>query len=224
MGGQGSSLSQRARDRRHRRLLESFPDLEDLSVVDLGGTVDYWIRSGLRPARVVVVNLSDGALDRSDPSSEWITTRRGDACEFDGGGESFDLAFSNSVIEHVGGFVRRRQFADRIHELAPRHWVQTPDRYFPIEPHWGVPCLQFLPDRPRLWIATRWSWGPRGDSERSPERIAANEQECLMTELVSATELRRLFPGSEIWSERVAGVSKSLVAIGSDDRGLRPAS
>lgn len=224
MGGQGSSLSQRARDRRHRRLLESFPDLADMSVVDLGGTVDYWIRSGLRPARVVVVNLSDGALDRSDPSAEWITAHRGDACEFDGNGADFDLVFSNSVIEHVGGFARRQQFADRIHDLAPRHWVQTPDRYFPLEPHWGVPGLQFLPDRPRLWIATRWAWGPRGDAERSPERIAANEEECLMTDLVSATELRRLFPTSEIWSERVAGISKSLVAIGTGRPDLRPAS
>jgi hypothetical protein len=229
MGGAGSSLSQRARDRRHRRLLESFPDLADMSVVDLGGTVDYWIRSGLRPARVVVVNLSDGALDRSDPSSEWITTRRGDACNFDGGGEAFDLAFSNSVIEHVGGFVRRQQFADRIHELAPRHWVQTPDRYFPLEPHWGFPGMQFLPVRARLWVASRWAWGPRGADERSVERTRANEDECLMTDLIASAELQRLFPASVVWSERVLGLSKSLVAIGGGAgdgtvASLRPAS
>ena len=84
--------------------------------------------------------------------------------------------------------------------------------------------MQFLPDRPRLWVATRWSWGPRGAAERSPERIEANEQECLMTDLVSATEFRRLFPTSRIWSERVAGISKSLVAIGSSAGDLRPAS
>ncbi|MFM8856601.1 MAG: class I SAM-dependent methyltransferase [Actinomycetota bacterium] len=193
-----------------------------MSIVDLGGTVDYWVRSGIFPGRVVLVNPGHSLTGVDWPS--WVAVVQADGCDYRGRGERFDLAYSNSVIEHVGGFARRQQFADRIHELAPRHWVQTPDRYFPIEPHWGVPGMQFLPDRARLWIASRWSWGPRGDFERSPERIAANEEACLMTDLVSATELRRLFPASEIWSERVAGISKSLVAIGTGGSDLRPAS
>ena len=212
--------------RRHQKFLEVFPGVASMSIVDLGGTVDYWLRSGITPERVVLVNpgLPLTGVDR--PS--WITVVRADACEYDGGGERFDLAYSNSVIEHVGGFARRREFADRVHELAPRHWVQTPDRYFPVEPHWGVPAMQFLPVRARLSIATRWAWGRRDAAERTPERIRANEEVCLMTELVTAAELRRLFPGSTIWSERVAGLSKSLVAInrGSvrNDDGLRPVS
>jgi hypothetical protein len=222
MGSDPSSLAQRARSRRHARLLESLPAFAGMSVVDLGGTVDYWERSELRPAEVLVVNLSPRALD-DESTHGWISTVHADACTFDGGGRRFDLVFSNSVIEHVGGFARRQRFADRVHELAPRHWVQTPDRYFPLEPHWGFPGLQFLPVRARLWITTRWAWGPRGHAERSPERIAANERECLSTDLVSAAELRRLFPSSEVWSERVLGLSKSLVAIGGS-AGLRPAS
>jgi hypothetical protein len=35
----------------------------------------------------------------------------------------------------------------------------------------------------------------------------------LATELVSETELRHYFPGSEVWRERVLGMTKSLVAI-----------
>ena len=51
---------------------------------------------------------------------------QGDACA--GGFGKFDLVFSNSVLEHLGGHGRRRQFADVVHESAPEWWVQTPYR------------------------------------------------------------------------------------------------
>jgi len=217
----GESLATRARERRNRRLQEEFPDLPSMSVVDLGGTVDYWVRSGIVAGHVVVVNRG-GAAGTGSTTPTWIDVVEGDACGFRTR-SSFDLVFSNSVIEHVGGFVRRREFAATVHELAPRHWVQTPNRYFPIEPHWGVPGMQFLPLRARLWIAARWAWGRRSVPPTGPERDAVG-LECAMTELVGPTEMRLLFPGSELWRERVCGVAKSLVAVSGGARGLRPVS
>lgn len=62
----------------------------------------------------------------------------------------FDLVYSNSVIEHVGGHARSCDFAGMVKTLARRHWgVQTPYRYFSIEPHWLFPGLQFLPQSAR---------------------------------------------------------------------------
>ena len=71
----------------------------------------------------------------------------GDACDPVGavGGRSFDLVYSNSVIEHVGGHQRRELFAQAVRDLAPSHWVQTPYRYFPLEPFWLFSAFQFLP-------------------------------------------------------------------------------
>ncbi len=38
-------------------------------------------------------------------------------------------------------------------------WVQTPYRYFPIEPHWIFPGFQFLPLSARTEISRRWPLG-----------------------------------------------------------------
>ena len=56
---------------------------------------------------------------------------------------SYDVVFSNSLLEHVGGHAQRAALAREVRSLAPRHWVQTPYRYFPLEPHWLFPGMQF---------------------------------------------------------------------------------
>ena len=83
--------------------------------------------------------------------------------------ESYDLVFSNSLIEHVGGFANRQLCADFIRSKADRHWVQTPYRYFPIEPHWLFPGFQFLPLNARVAITRRWKLG----FMHTPDRAAA---------------------------------------------------
>lgn len=162
-------------------MLERFPELDAMKVIDLGG--------GAPPPAGHV----------------W-----GDACTADElfAERSFDLVVSNSVLEHVGGYHRRQEFARAVHWLADRHWVQTPNLYFPMEPHWLFPMMQFLPFDLRVLIARRWHLGHvrAGTIDQAIAEVAS----C---ELVSASELRHLFPGSILWRERLLGVTKSLVAI-----------
>jgi hypothetical protein len=77
-----------------------------------------------------------------------------------------------------------------------------------VEHHWLCPALQFLPVPARASVVRHWPFGHaritgRGESVNS----------VLSVELLSITEMEFLFPGSEIWRERVLGVPKSLVAI-----------
>ena len=120
--------------------------------------------------------------------------------------QSFDLVYSNSVLEHVGGHARRADFAREAARLAPHHWVQTPNRYFPLEPHWLFPFFQFLPVPARAWIGEHWplTWSRQTGSDAL--------ETVLDTELIGATEFAHLFPGSTVLRERVAGVTKSLIA------------
>lgn len=187
-----------------------FPDVADMRVVDLGGTVETWRRAPVRPREVVVVNLFEpGTSD--DPTRVPVT---GDACaaravlaEAGICGE-FDLVFSNSLLEHVGGHARRAALATEVGALAPRHWVQTPYRYFPVEPHWLFPFMQFLPVPARARVARSWPL---------VHTLPASHEEAVKdvqwTELIGICELRSYFPDSRVVRERLGGLTKSIVAV-----------
>lgn len=66
------------------------------------------------------------------------------------------------VLEHVGGHEQRSDFARWVRELGTHYWVQTPNRYFPVEPHWLFPGFQFPPDRTRAHVMRRWPLGSGG--------------------------------------------------------------
>lgn len=200
------SLSGRARARRWRHFSDCFPSLPEMRVLDLGGTPESWALAPVRPESVVTVNLAP--LESTTPG---ITAVQGDACDLPRSvaAERFDLVFSNSLLEHVGGHVQRQRLADNIHSLADRHWVQTPYRYFPIEPHWLFPGIQWLPYEARVQVSLHWNRG----HIRTHSREAAQDQVDEI-ELIGIAQMRRYFPSSVIWYERFAGLVKSLVAIG----------
>ena len=201
----GRSLASAARARRWEAFGARYPDFRSMRVLDLGGVPDHWTSAPLRPAQVTIVNLEDHA---DQGGADWIDTVVGDACALPAplrGG--FDLVFSNSVIEHVGGYEQRCRFADSVQAAADRWWIQTPYRYFPVEPHWLFPGFQFLPLAARSWLTRTW---PLGHMRTGG---AAAVDQAARVELLTATELRQLLPGSDLWRERFAGLVKSIVAV-----------
>jgi hypothetical protein len=204
------SLGGRARARRWNVVRAQFPKIEDMTVLDLGGTAESWRRAPVRPRHVTVVNLTEPG----ESNESWLKPVLGDACDARAALKTldlptrYDLVFSNSLIEHVGGHAKRTDLANEVHELAPYHWVQTPYRFFPIEPHWLCPMMQFLPAAARVSVARWWPL-----VHTRPHSRAEAEQEVLWTELLSVTELSAYFPTSKIVRERIAGVTKSITAV-----------
>ncbi|MGW0504237.1 methyltransferase domain-containing protein [Micromonospora sp. NPDC003241] len=200
------SWAARQRQRRAEWLVRTFPRLSEMHVIDLGGRLGTWTRAAVRPARVHVVNLERPAVD----VPEWAEVDQADACDLPAHitGRRYDLVFSNSVLEHVGGHERRLRFAEAVHTLAERHWVQTPYRYFPIEPHWIAPGMQFLPVRLRTAVARRWPLGHKATHTHD-----AAIHQVLWTELLDRSQMRHYFPQSRILVERVGGLPKSLIAV-----------
>jgi hypothetical protein len=199
------SLAAWVRKRRWDMFVSRFPDVAKMSVLDLGGTAGAWRLVPTRPARLVLLNteppgeLSGAEIaigDACDPP-EWV--RR----------QHFDLAFSNSVLEHVGGHWRRQAFADVVRSVAGHYWVQTPYRYFPLEPHYVGPFFQFVPLPIRGRLVARWPIGSLA-TVKDPAVCVGQAQQI---ELIGRTELRSYFPDAAVLSERVLGATKSLVAV-----------
>ncbi|MEM2045934.1 MAG: class I SAM-dependent methyltransferase, partial [Candidatus Bathyarchaeia archaeon] len=59
---------------------------------------------------------------------EWII---GDARCMPFKDKSFDVVFSNSVIEHVGNYDDQKMCAEEIRRVGKCYFVQTPNFYFP---------------------------------------------------------------------------------------------
>ena len=113
----------------------------------------------------------------------------------------FDIAYSNSVIEHLPRDAREA-YAREVRRVASRWFVQTPNRAFPIEPHSLLPFVHWLP---RPVGRMLWRLGVSGDPYDD-------------VSLLSARELRRLFPDAVIARERAGPLTKSLIAVGPRDR------
>lgn len=198
-----ASLSARARAKRWRQFATTFPDVGERTVLDLGGDARAWRLAPVRPARLILLNVFEQEVEEP-----WITTLVGDACEPPEDLPSADIVYSNSVIEHVGGHWRRQRFAAVVRR-APRYWVQTPNRYFPIEPHFMLPWAQHLPRALQRRLIVRWPLGNYAE-EKDGERALGS---ALDIELLSATEMGFYFPGAEIRRERFLGLTKSLIAV-----------
>lgn len=196
------------RRRRMRLLLSLFDIAPDWRVLDVGGTMALWQFCPVRP-RLVLVNLPR-AWEPAPPEVEFV---QGDGVRLPFADRSFDLVFSNSVIEHLGPRPAMESFAKEIRRTGRRYFVQTPDAAFPIEPHLYTPFLHYLPAAWQQRIAPRFSvWSLLS-------RASAGRREFYLRHyfddirLLGAADMRRLFPEARLLRERCAGLSKSLIAV-----------
>lgn len=157
--------------------------------------------------RIVILNKTQGI---AEPESIF-ETQIGDARFMDqfGKGE-FDVVFSNSVIEHVGGAEDQLAMAKEVRRVGRRYFVQTPNLYFPIEPHFLFPGFQFLSVDLRVAILTRVPLGWYG---RVRDAGAAREI-VTSIRLLDEGRMRDLFPDAALHRERFLGLTKSFIAYG----------
>lgn len=197
------SLADRARTQRRARLLSAFPEIERMSVLDLGGTAGYWRHLKLRPADLTLVNIHD----TGGTGTRMVV---GDACDppREALDRTYDLVLSNSTIDQVGGLEQRKRLADVIRSTADRYWVQTANRGFVIDAYFLFPWFSRLPVEARLAITRRWPVTHM--CTRDPAEAL---KRVLSIELQSRSDMRALFPDATVVTERFCGHAKSLIAI-----------
>lgn len=192
------------------RLIDSLAkrDTGPVRILDVGGTNSFWEQRGWaarQDIHVVLVNLE------AEPSKhENIEARGGDATdlsEFADG--AFDVVFSNSVIEHLGTLDRQAAMAAEVRRLAQSYWIQTPNFWFPVEPHFLTPAWHWLPESVRIALLQRRRWGWRGPCPDRKDAAALVKEIRLMRR----RELRRLFPDATLTEERIGPLVKSFVVV-----------
>jgi hypothetical protein len=201
-----ASLATRMRRRRFALFEELFSGLSGaIRILDVGGTPGFWRVMGFERTTVSVTLLNQEPLESSPPGFLCVVGDARNMREFKD--QEFDVVFSNSVIEHVGAFADQQAMASEVQRVGRRYFVQTPNRHFPIEPHFLMPGFQFLPLSVRAaWLARHdVGWYPKAPSYEVALRQVGRIR------LLSRAEFQRLFPGGRLYTERFFGLAKSFV-------------
>ena len=201
------SLATRLRRRRFalfRHLISSLD--RPFSILDVGGRPLFWEKMRFaeeRGVKIVLLNIEEPEF--AHPNFTCVVGDARDMREF--GDKEFDVVFSNSVLEHVGGYDEQRQMAEEVRRVGKRYFLQTPNRFFPMEPHFRFPLFQFLPRSFRVFLVRHFDlgWFKRTPDEQEAAKIVDSIR------LLTEREVRALFPEGTVYKEKVLGLTKSFV-------------
>lgn len=160
---------------------------------------------GGRAVEIILLNLN---AHRYQPHPT-IRLEIGDACDLPAGAFAADLVHSNSVIEHVGGPDRVAAFAAAVRRAAPSYFVQTPNYWFPYEPHFDALFFHWRSEaaRARRLMARAHAAYPRAAD--LPSALSAVRE----INLLDAPRLQSLFPDGRLLREWIGPCVKSLMAV-----------
>jgi hypothetical protein len=195
------------RRRRFRQFNRAFKPTANSTILDVGGFPADWPPERCS-AKLTILNLRFHDYDYKGPHK----LIKGDGCDLKFPDRCFDISYSNSVIEHLYNFENQEKFAAEIRRVGRGVWVQTPARWFIVEPHLITPVIHYLPkswQRRLLRYFTIWGIMTKPNKAEVEEFLKE-------VRLLTLKEMKVLFPDCHILRERFLGMTKSYIAIRND--------
>jgi len=175
-----------------------------ISILDVGGKINFWENRGLagnNDYKITVLNIEK---EKSNYSN--INCLIGDATNLNQfKNKSFDIVHSNSVIEHLYNFENQKKMVSEIMRVGKKHIVQTPNKYFFLEPHYLLPFFDIIPKKLKYFILTKTKLSRL---KKWDKKFASQYIEEIR--LLSLKEMKELFPNSKIYFEKFLGMNKSF--------------
>jgi hypothetical protein len=194
-------------------MIESiFKEHGAVSILDVGGTEMYWnIVPGRfleeHNVRITILNLPGQAIPEDHGPFIFIAA---DGCDLsDFSDKSFHIGHSNSVVEHVGDWSRMVLFANELSRVSQRLFVQTPNYWFPIEPHCMTPFFHWLPKPIQVWLVLHFQLGHWEKASTVKQAVEIVES----ARMLDRAMFQALFKDAEILTERILGFPKSFIAF-----------
>ena len=194
------------RRRRMASFLDAMRPSASSPLLDLGGHPWGWAQAGVKfPVMMVNIDVPAGA----EHYAPQFTLMQGDATRLPFADGSYEIVYSNSVIEHLGTWEKQQEFAHEARRVGRRLWIQTPARSFPVEPHLIAPFVHYFSkgvQRHLLRWFTVWGWLTKPTRQQVDAFLAE-------VRLLTAREMQILFPDCQILRERLFGLTKSYIAV-----------
>jgi len=210
------SVGSKLRAKRIIPLLEMienvFGENGSVNIIDIGGTEKYWGIISTQyldehKVSITIVNLPGIAMQKDHGRFRFIEADACDLRRIDDG--AFQIAHSNSVVEHVGDWSRMVLFAKELSRVSRQYFVQTPNFWFPIEPHCMTPCFHWLPKPIRLWLVSRFQLGNWRRASSIDEAVRIIDSARLLNKLM----FQALFEEATILTEKFFWIPKSFIAV-----------
>ena len=200
-------VSARFRARRLEWFANVISPTPQSTILDVGGYPWFW-QGTKSPYKITLLNphVVPGLSEQFANTFEFVV---GDGCKLQYPDKTFDIVFSNSVIEHVGTYAAQQAFAAEARRVGRALWIQTPAREFFIEPHLLTPFIHYFPRSLQsrlLRYFTVWGWM----TKPGPAEVKGFLDEV---RLLSYAEMQELFPDCQILREKAMGFTKSYVAV-----------
>jgi len=230
MGNLVETLSQRisanARRKRAGLFRAAFQLSETTRILDLGsqsGAHIHGVLAGtpVRPENTYIADIDAAALERGREKYGFNPVNIGQSGELPFPDGFFDIVYCSSVIEHVTvnkaqvwsmrsgkefrelSLAHQHDFAREIRRVGRQFFVQTPYKYFIIEAHSWLPFVGWLPRRLIVPIL-------KGSRRVWPKKAVPDWH------LLNRRQLASMFEDAQIREEKWLGLTKSLMAVKSE--------